>query len=221
MEAMGQPQEAIDKEKKLRIEDQNEKGSIDDQASDACAIAEKGGKKKAVKWSRVALICAVAATDIVVLLLGGGIIFLGIKVAQVSGFEERQECATNCGSCLGQCGSVYNRSLVKYLNCSDQCRALHSDRCNESCTIQAGEQLDNFILLFGNESLLQELSTNSTQIGRVNALSCGVAVYNCRNAYSVCHNNCKGKKWWKKPACILGCSLALFKCLSALVGCVF
>ena len=200
-----------------------EKGSIDDQTSNACAIAEKGGKKKAVKWSRVVLICAVAATDIVVLLLVGGIIFLGIKVAQVSGFEERQTCATSCGSCLDQCGSLYDRSLAKYLNCSDQCRAVHSERCNESCTIQAGEQLENFIVQFDNGSLVQEQSTrtNSTLEGKVNPLLCAVAVYNCRDAYNVCRNNCRGKSWWKKPGCYVGCSVALFRCLSALVGCVF
>ena len=215
---MSQPQETIDKEKKQQIEDQNEKRSIDDQSSDRSSCAIMGGKKNTSKWPRIALICAVVATDIVVMLLVGGVIFLGIRVAQLSGFEERQECATSCGSCLGQCS---DRSLANYLNCNDQCRAVHADRCNESCTIQAGEQLEGFLQKYGNDSLVQESSSDSTQIGKVNVALCIVAVAACRNAYSVCRNNCRGKSWWKRPGCYLGCSVALFKCLSALVGCVF
>ena len=215
---MGKQLEESNEEKKHRIDGHTEKRPIDEQISDAGVAAEESGQKRSVKWSRGKLICTGAATAVGVLLLAGGLTLICIKMVHKFQIIERRECISSCDSCLNQCGSLHNRSLARYFNCSERCRALHSERCNEHCTNLAGEHLENFSWQVGNESLLRPPPVNSTQTGRVNPALCTAASNACADAFSICRENCRDEKWYSKPDCVLNCSLAIIQCVAVLVG---
>ena len=210
---MGQPLAEIYKG------NQGEKNPIDEQTSDASATAEEGGKKRSVKCSRGTLICTGIATAIVVLLVGG-LILLGFKMAQKYKFEGQQECHRSCDACLGKCDSLPNRSLASYFNCSEKCRAVHSERCNEHCTIQAGEHLRSVIRQFDNKLLLQSSTPiNATHTARANLWMCANVLSTCAASLRVCQEHCNGEWWFTKPVCLFNCSISIINCIGSIVGC--
>lgn len=216
---MGHQLEENNGEKRYRIDGQIEKSPTGEQTSDSAV--EESGTKRSAKWSRNKLIWTGAAAAVGVLLLAGGLALIGIKMAHKFHLIEERECHSSCDSCLGLCGALHNRSLDIYFNCSEQCRAAHSERCSERCTILAGEHLENFTRYLDKKSLLRQPpnNANATLTARANPELCAAAAITCANSFRVCSEHCRGENWFTQPGCYFNCALAIIQCVAAIIGC--